>query len=113
MKQLLRSSLTFLTFNFFLNDTLSYGNGVGVLINVGLILVAHYMGKTFEELSSEGRKIGEDFTEEVSKSVEMAEADDTALEEAADTSCGIEEEGQSAVLVKESKSKDAPKSYRL
>ena len=56
-------------------------------------------------------KVGEEVSEtgEVELAQNSGGTDNNAEEEVEDTSCGVDEEGQSDTLVKESK----PKSYRL
>jgi hypothetical protein len=66
----------------------SYGSLVGVVMSVFLIWVSNFMGKQFEELQESGQKVGER-----AKEVHMALA--SAQSKNTDTSCGLDEEGQS------------------
>ena len=69
--------------------------------------------RTFEQLSADNMKIGEDSPEQSEMEMVAPESEERgADEEVGDTSCGVEEEGQASpsdALVKESK----PKSFRL
>lgn len=65
-----------------------YGSLVGIVMSGFLIWISKYMGEQFEDLAKRGEKIGEQ-----SKTVNIAMAVRQNDEE--DTSCGLEEEGQS------------------
>ena len=67
-------------------DLVNYGSVVGVLSGAFLIYVSNWMGKQFEQLQSDGEKVGE-------KSAKLVELASTQNKDA-DTSCGVEEEGQ-------------------
>ena len=82
-----------------MGELLSYGNGVGLLINVLLLFVSRFMGKKFDELSETGHKIGDDplpthreggmHDVDHPDELEMDDDDDE------DSRLGLEEEGQS------------------
>jgi hypothetical protein len=67
-------------------DLVNYGSVVGVLSGAFLIWVSNWMGKQFEQLQSDGEKVGE-------KSAKLVELGNIQNKDS-DTSCGVEEEGQ-------------------
>jgi len=81
-------------------DLTNYGSLVGVAIAAFLIWVSAYMGKQFEQLSAAGEKVGEASPQLVAQLQLLREQAlrqqnlDVREEEALDTSCSVEEEGQ-------------------
>lgn len=73
----------------------NYGSAVGVVCSVFLIWVSQYMGKTFDELQSKGIKIGDRKVVATAVGfVSLNGTDGADGDDAADTSCGKDEEGQ-------------------
>ena len=71
----------------------SYGSVVGILMSGALIWISNYMGKEFEHLAAKGEKVGEtNLTYSVTSIPQVASL---SADETNDTSCGIEDEGQS------------------
>ena len=88
------SCLRVLTSNFLVVFFITrYGNGVGLIINLGLLVVSKYMGKKFEELQVTGRKVGEEIETRVGGMDDVDHPDEGSDDE--DSKCGLEEEGQS------------------
>mmetsp|Transcript_15323 Transcript_15323/g.23073 ORF Transcript_15323/g.23073 Transcript_15323/m.23073 type:complete len:537 (+) Transcript_15323:111-1721(+) len=77
-----------------LGDLLTYGNGVGLIINLFLLVVSKYMGRKFEELSETGHKVGEEPPAvRVGDGLDVDHPEDLEADDD-DSKCGLEEEGQ-------------------
>lgn len=77
-------------------ELLSYGNGVGLLINIMLLFVSRFMGKKFDELSETGHKIGDEplLPHREGGMHDVDHPDELELDDE-DSQLGLEEEGQS------------------